>query len=41
MSITKIIVVNIDRGTPSESIVTVPGQSHISKGINELIAEQS
>lgn len=36
MSMTNIIVVNIDRGTPRDSIVTVPGQSHISRGMNEL-----
>lgn len=36
MSTTKIIVVNHERGAPSVSGVTVPGQSQISSGMNEL-----
>ena len=33
------MLVKNDKGTPRFSGVTLPGQSHISKGINELAAD--
>ena len=40
MSITKMIDVNIVSGTPRDSGVAEPGQSHISRGVNELMTHQ-
>lgn len=36
MSTTNMIVAKVDNGTPSCSRVIVPGQSHISSGMNVL-----